>query len=157
MYNNILTYICFFILCGLVVCDMWFCSSVVLQIVCVLLVCVVVCLVTFLAYKHHKGTYLSTEQQNNLQSYLSENITLRNELNHIKNKQQKNKISISELQTLVLTNRRLTVQNSNLKTHMQTVYEQLQTAKNQGKTVVLPIAPNEQNKTQTNIKKQKSA
>jgi len=136
---------------------MWFFSSVVLQIICLILVCVVVSLVMFLAYKLHKGSYTTKEQQSNYQSVISHNVELTNELNNIKNKQQKNKISISELQTLVLTNRRLTVQNSNLKTHMQTVYEQLQTAKNQGKTVVLPIAPNEQNKTQTNIKKQKSA
>ena len=154
MQTNILTYICFFILCGLVVCDMWFFSSVVLQIVCVLLVVCVCGLVGFLAYKHHKGTYTTTEQQSNYQSIISENIALQNELNHIKSKQAKNKISSTELQNLVLINTRLTAQNSNLKLHLVQLSEQLQTAKNQGKTVVLPITPNEQN--QTNLKKQKS-
>ena len=157
MCNNIITYLCFITICGLLVLDMVFYSSVALQIVCVILVCVVCGLVTFLAYKHHKGTYLSTEQQSNLHSYLSENITLRNELNNLKTKQAKNQINSTEVQQLITFNARLTVQNSNLKLHMQTVYEQLQTAKNQGTTVVLPIAPNEQNQTSNHIKKQKSA
>ena len=157
MYNNILTYICFITICGLLVTDMWLSTNILLQIVCIVLALLVVVLVTYIAYKLHKGTYLSTEQQSNLHSYLSENITLRNELNHIKNKQQKNKISISELQTLVLINTRLTAQNSNLKTHLQTLTEQLQNAKNQGKTVVVSLPTNEQNQTQTNLKKQKSA
>ena len=157
MCNNILTYICFFILCGLVVTDMVFYSSVALQIVCILLVCVVCGLVGFLAYKLHKGSYTSNEQQRNYQGLVSDNVALQNELNSIKNKQQKSKISSTELQTLVLTNRRLTVQNSNLKTHMQTLTEQLQTAKNSKQTAVVPIAPNEQNQTSNHIKKQKSA
>lgn len=158
MYNNILTYICFFVLCGLLVLDMVFYSSVALQIVCILLVCVVCGLVGFLAYKLHKGSYTSNEQQSNYQSIISENIALQNELNSIKSKQAKSKINISELQTLVLTNTRLTYQNSNLKTHLQTLTEQLQTAKNQAKTVVLPIAPNEQQTNNlTHIKKSKTA
>ena len=132
---------------------MVFYSSVALQIVCILLVCCVCVLVAYIAYKHHKGTYTTKEQQSNYQELVSENVALQNELAHIKTKQAKNKISSTELQTLVLINSRLTVQNSNLKTHLQTVYEQLQTAKNQGTTVVLPIAPNEQ---QT-IKKSKTA
>lgn len=157
MQNDTITYLCFFVVCGLVVVDMVFYSSVVLQMVCILLVCCVCVLVAYIAYKHHKGTYTTKEQQSNYQELVSENVALQNELAHIKTKQAKNKISSTELQTLVLINSRLTVQNSNLKTHLQTVYEQLQTAKNQAKTVVLPITPNEQNKTQTNLKKQKSA
>lgn len=157
MYNNILTYICFFVLCGLVVLDMWFSTNILLQIVCILLVCVVVGLGTFLAYKHHKGTYISNEQQSNLQSYLSENLALQNELNHIKTKQATTKQNGSELQTLVLTNRRLTAQITNLKTHLQTVYEQLQNAKNSKQTAVVPITPNEQNQTASNNKKAKTA
>ena len=153
MYNNILTYVCFFVVCGLVVVDMVFYSSVALQIVCILLVCCVCVLVAYIAYKHHKGTYTTKEQQSNYQELVSENVELQNELAHIKTKQAKNKISSTELQTLVLINSRLTVQNSNLKTNLKKVYEQLQTAKNQGTTVVLPIAPNEQ---QT-IKKSKTA
>ena len=155
MCNNILSYICFFILCGLVVTDMVFFSSVALQILCVILVCVVCGLVAYIAHKWHKGTYLSAEQQSNYQGLVSDNVALTNELNHIKSKQAKNKISSTELQNLVLINTRLTAQNSNLKLHLVQLSEQLQTAKNQGKTVVLPITPNEQN--QTNIKKQKSA
>ena len=158
MYNNILTYVCFFILCGLVVLDMWFCSSVALQIVCILLVCVVCGLGTFLAYKHHKGTYLSNEQQNNLHSYLSENLALQNELQTLKSKQAKSKINSTEVQQLILFNTRLTLQNSNLKTRVEQLTELLQNLKNQAKTVVLPITPNEQQTNNlTHIKKQKSA
>jgi hypothetical protein len=49
------------------------------------------------------------------------------------------------------------VQISNLKTHLVQLSEQLQTAKNQAKTVVLPITPNEQNQTASNNKKAKTA
>ena len=157
MQTNIITYLCFFVFCGLLVADMVFYSSVALQIVCVLLVCVVCGLVGYIAHKWHKGSYLSKEQQSNLQSYLSENLALTKELDYYKTKQAKSKINGFELQNLVLTNRRLTVQISNLKTHLQTVYEQLQTAKNQAKTVVLPITPNEQNQTASNNKKSKTA
>ena len=157
MCNNILSYICFFILCGLVVCDMWFSTNILLQIVCILLVCVVVCLTGYIAHKWHKGNYLSNEQANSYQGLVSENVALQNELAHIKTKQAKNQINSTEVQQLILFNKRLTVQNSNLKTHLQTLTEQLQTAKNQGKTVVLPIAPNEQNQTPNHIKKSKTA
>jgi len=153
MQTNILSYVCFFVLCSLVVCDMWFFSSVVLQIICLILVCVVCGLVGYIAHKWHKGTYLSTEQQNNLRSYLSENITLRNELAHIKQKAKQTAVGGVELQQIVLFNKRLTYQNSNLKTHIQTLTEQLQTAKNSKQTAVVPITPNEQ---QT-IKKSKTA
>ena len=158
MYNNILTYLCFLVVCGLVVVDMVFYSSVALQIVCILLVCVVVCLTTYIAHKWHKGTYLSNEQQNNLQSYLSDNIALQKELNNLQTKQATNKINSNEVQQTILTNSRLTAQNSNLKAHIQTLTELLQNLKNQGTTVVLPIAPNEQQTNNlTHIKKQKSA
>ena len=157
MCNNIITYLCFFVLCGLVVVDMVFYSSVALQIVCILLVCVVLIMVVYVAHKYHKGTYLSNEQQNNLHSYLSENIALQNELAHIKAKQAKSQINSSELQTLVLTNKRLVAQISNLKTHLQTVYEQLQTAKNSKQTAVVPITPNEQPQTSNHVKKSKTA
>jgi len=63
----------------------------------------------------------------------------------------------SELQTLVLINRRLTAQISNLQTRIEQLAEQLQTAKNQAKTVVLPITQNEQNQTASNNKKAKTA
>lgn len=157
MYNNILTYLCFFVLCGLVVCDMWFCSSVVLQMVCILLVVCVVCLTAYIAHKWHKGNYLSNEQQSNLQSYLSENLALQNELNHIKTKQAKSKINSTEVQQLITFNARLTVQNSNLKLHLVQLSEQLQNAKNSKQTAVVPITPNEQKQTASNNKKAKTA
>lgn len=157
MQTNIITYLCFFVFCGLLVADMVFYSSVALQIVCVLLVCVVCGLVGYIAHKWHKGSYLSKEQQSNLQSYLSENIALQNELASLQNAPAKNKINSTEVQQLITFNARLTFQISNLKTHLQTVYEQLQTAKNQGTTVVVALPTNEQNQTASNIKKQKSA
>ena len=157
MYNNILTYLCFFVLCGLVVCDMWFCSSVVLQMVCILLVVCVVCLTAYIAHKWHKGNYLSNEQQSNLQSYLSENLALTKELDYYKTKQAKSKINSTEVQLLITFNARLTVQNSNLKLHLQTVYEQLQNAKNSKQTAVVPITNIEQKQTVSNIKKTKTA
>ena len=157
MCNNIITYLCFFVLCGLVVCDMWFCSSVALQIVCILLVCCVCGLVGYIAFKHHKGTYTTKEQQSNFSGLVSENVALQNELNHIKSKQATTKQNGSELQTLVLINRRLTAQITNLKTHLLTVTEQLQTAKNSKQTAVVPITPNEQNQTTSNNKKAKTA
>ena len=157
MYNNILTYLCFFVLCGLVVLDMWFCSSVVLQMVCILLVVCVVCLTAYIAHKWHKGNYLSNEQQSNLQSIISENIALQKELNHYQTKQATAQINSNEVQQIVLTNKRLTAQNSNLKTHLQTVCEQLQTAKNSKQTAVVPITNTEQKQTVSNIKKTKTA
>jgi len=144
MQTNIITYLCFFVVCGLVVLDMWFCSSVVLQIVCILLVCVVLILVVYVAHKYHKGTYLSNEQAKSYQAYLSENIALQKELNHIKSKQATTKQNSTELQQLITFNARLTHQITNLKTRVEQLTELLQNAKNQGTTVVLPITPNEQ-------------
>lgn len=157
MYNNILTYLCFFVLCGLVVVDMVFYSSVALQIVCILLVCCVCGLTAYIAFKHHKGTYTTKEQQSNYQSVISHNVELTKELNHIKSKQAKSQINSTEVQQLITFNARLTYQITNLKTHLLTVTEQLQTAKNSKQTAVVPITPNEQ-QTQTNhIKKSKTA
>jgi hypothetical protein len=62
-----------------------------------------------------------------------------------------------ELQQIVLTNKRLTAQITNLKTHLQTVSEQLQTAKNSKQTAVVPITPNEQKQTSNHVKKSKTA
>ena len=143
MYNNILTYLCFLVVCGLLVTDMVFFSSVALQIVCILLVCVVVSLVAYIAFKHHKGTYLSNEQQSNYQSVISHNVELTNELNSIKQKAKQTAVGGVELQQIVLTNKRLTVQNSNLKTRVEQLTELLQNAKNSKQTAVLPIS-NEQ-------------
>ena len=157
MCNNIITYLCFFVLCGLVVVDMVFYSSVALQIVCILLVCCVCGLVGYIAFKHHKGTYTTAEQQSNYQSVISHNVELTKELNHIKQKAKQTAVGGVELQQTILTNKRLTYQITNLKTHLQTVYEQLQTAKNSKQTAVVPITPNEQNQTSNHIKKSKTA
>jgi biopolymer transport protein ExbB/TolQ len=141
----------------LVVLDMWFCSSVVLQIVCILLVVFVVSLVAYIAFKHHKGTYTTKEQQSNYQSVISHNVELTNELNSIKQKAKQTAVGGVELQQIVLTNKRLTAQITNLKTHLQTVSEQLQTAKNSKQTAVVPITPNEQKQTSNHVKKSKTA
>lgn len=157
MYNNILTYLCFFVLCGLVVVDMWLSTNILLQMVCCVLALLVVCLTVYVAHKYHKGTYLSNEQAKSYQAYLSENIALQKELSHIKSKQAKSQINSTEVQQLITFNARLTYQITNLKTHLLTVTEQLQTAKNSKQTAVVPITPNEQ-QTQTNhIKKSKTA
>ena len=157
MYNNILTYLCFITICGLLVLDMWLSTNILLQILCIVLALLVVVLTAYIAHKWHKGSYISNEQQNNLQSYLSENIALQKELNNLQTKQATNKINSNEVQQTILTNKRLTYQISNLKLHLLTVTEQLQTAKNQGTTVVVALPTNEQNQTASNIKKQKSA
>jgi membrane glycosyltransferase len=157
MYNNILTYLCFITICGLLVTDMWLSTNIVLQILCIVLALLVVVLVTYIAFKHHKGTYMSNELQTAYKGLISDNIALTNELNHIKQKAKQTAVGGVELQQIVLTNKRLTAQITNLKTHLQTVSEQLQTAKNQAKTVVLPITPNEQKQTASNLKKSKTA
>jgi len=157
MYNNILTYICFFVLCGLVVLDMWFCSSVVLQMLCIVLELLVVGLTAYIAHEWHNGSYTTTEQQNSYQAYLSENIALQKELNHIKSKQAKSQINSTEVQQLITFNARLTHQITNLKLHMVQLSEQLQTAKNSKQTAVVPITPNEQKQTASNLKKSKTA
>jgi hypothetical protein len=77
---------------------MWFCSSVVLQIVCILLVVFVVSLVAYIAFKHHKGTYTTKEQQSNYQSVISHNVELTNELNSIKQKAKQTAVGGVELQ-----------------------------------------------------------
>ena len=119
--------------------------------------CCVCGLVGYIAFKHHKGTYTTKEQQSNFSGLVSENVALQKELNHIKSKQATTKQNGSELQTLVLINSRLTAQISNLKTHLLTVTEQLQTAKNQGTTVVVALPTNEQKQTASNNKKAKTA
>ena len=157
MYNNIFTYLCFLVVCGLVVVDMVFYSSVLLQIVCIVLALLVVVLTAYIAYKHHKGTYTTAEQQSNYQGLVSDNVALTKELNHIKQKAKQTAVGGVELQQTILTNKRLTYQITNLKTHLQTVYEQLQTAKNSKQTAVVPITPNEQPQTSNHVKKSKTA
>jgi len=157
MQTNIITYLCFITICGLLVLDMWLSTNILLQILCILLALLVVCLTAYIAYKHHKGTYTSNEQQSNYQSVISHNVELTNELNSIKQKAKQTAVGGVELQQIVLTNKRLTAQITNLKTHLQTVSEQLQTAKNSKQTAVVPITPNEQKQTASNNKKAKTA
>ena len=144
MYNNILTYLFFITICGLLVTDMWLSTNILLQIVCIVLALLVVVLVTYIAYKLHKGTYTTAEQQSNYQSVISHNVELTNELNSIKQKAKQTAVGGVEVQQIVLTNKRLTAQITNLKTRVEQLTELLQNAKNQGTTVVLPITPNEQ-------------
>jgi membrane glycosyltransferase len=157
MKTNIITYLFFITICGLLVTDMWLSTNILLQIVCIVLALLVVVLVTYIAYKLHKGTYMSNELQTAYKGLISDNIALTNELTTIKQKAKQTAVGGSELQTLVLTNRRLTAQITNLKTHLQTVSEQLQTAKNSKQTAVVPITPNEQKQTASNNKKAKTA
>ena len=144
MYNNILTYLFFITICGLLVTDMWLSTNILLQIVCIVLALLVVGLTAYIAHEWHNGSYTTTEQQNSYQAYLSENIALQKELNHIKSKQATTKQNSTELQQLITFNARLTHQITNLKTRVEQLTELLQNLKNQGTTVVLPISTNEQ-------------
>ena len=51
MYNNILTYLCFLVVCGLLVTDMWLSTNILLQIVCIVLALLVVGLTAYIAHK----------------------------------------------------------------------------------------------------------
>jgi hypothetical protein len=108
MKTNIITYLFFITICGLLVTDMWLSTNILLQIVCIVLALLVVVLVTYIAYKLHKGTYMSNELQTAYKGLISDNIALTNELTTIKQKAKQTAVGGSELQTLVLTNRRLT-------------------------------------------------
>lgn len=157
MKTNIITYLFFITICGLLVTDMWLSTNILLQIVCIVLALLVVVLVTYIAYKLHKGTYTTAEQQSNYQSVISHNVELTNELNSIKQKAKQTAVGGVELQQIVLTNKRLTYQIANLKLHLVQLSEQLQNAKNSKQTAVVPITPNEQKQTASNNKKAKTA
>lgn len=144
MQTNKTTYLCFFVVCCMVLIDIYLSTNIALQIVCILLVCVVVGLVGFLAYKLHKGSYTSNEQQSNLQSIISENIALQKELNHYQTKQATAQINSTEVQQLITFNARLTVQNSNLKLHLVQLSEQLQKAKQTPQSTPVVQLPTEQ-------------
>ena len=125
MKTNILSYLCFLVLCGLVVLDMWFCSSVVLQMLCIVLALLVVVLVTYIAYKLHKGTYMSNELQTAYKGLISDNIALTNELTTIKQKAKQTAVGGVELQNLITFNRRLTAQIANLQVRITQQAEQI--------------------------------
>lgn len=155
MQTNKINYVCFFVVCCMVLLDIYLSTNIALQMVCILLCVVCVGLGVWVAVKHAKGAYYTNEQAHNLQNYLSENIAL-NALNKALrvDVQQAKKLALSspELQNTILQNKRLTVQNSNLKLHLVQLSEQLQTAKNSKQTAVVPITPNEQKQTASNNK-----
>jgi membrane glycosyltransferase len=157
MKTNIITYLFFITICGLLVTDMWLSTNILLQIVCIVLALLVVVLVTYIAYKLHKGTYMSNELQTAYKGLISDNIALTNELTTIKQKAKQTAVGGVELQQIVLTNKRLTYQIANLKLHLVQLSEQLQNAKNSKQTAVVPITPNEQKQTSNHVKKSKTA
>lgn len=160
MSNGAITYTLFLILLAAVALDVYLSSNIVLQMVCILLAVGLLAVVAWLAYKSQKGTYVSNEQADNLQAYLSANIKLTNELKECERQLRRAKqqaVNGSELQNLITFNRRLTAQigNLQLRVHQQAEYNnelkiKLQTAQS---TPILAM-PVEQ---QTNLKKSKTA
>jgi hypothetical protein len=90
MKTNIITYLFFITICGLLVTDMWLSTNILLQIVCIVLALLVVVLVTYIAYKLHKGTYTTNELQTAYKGLISDNVALTNELNYHQTKSQTN-------------------------------------------------------------------
>jgi hypothetical protein len=160
MSNGAITYTLFLILLAAVALDVYLSANIVLQMLVCLLAILLLGLLAWLAYKSHNGTFVSNEQADNLQAYLSENIKLGNELKECERQLSRAKqqaVNGSELQSLVLANRRLTAQIGNLQLHMGQLSEQLQNAKNSKQTAVVPITPNEQKQTSNHVKKSKTA
>ena len=147
MSNGAITYTLFLILLAAVALDVYLSANIVLQIVCILLAVGLLAVVAWIAFKLHLGTYVSNEQADNLQSYLSENIALNAQIKALGVDVQKAKklaLSSPELQNTIVQNRRLIAQISNLQTRVEQLSEQLQNAKNSKQTAVVPITPNEQ-------------
>jgi hypothetical protein len=163
MSNNSINYALFLILLAAVALDVYLSANVALQMVCILLAVGLLAVVAWIAFKLHLGTYVSNEQADNLQSYLSANIKLTNELKECERQLRRAKqqaVNGSELQNLVLANSRLTAQISNLqlRVHQQAEYNnelkiKLQTAQS---TPIVQMATSEQ-VTTNKLKKQKSA
>ena len=163
MSNGAITYTLFLILLAAVALDVYLSANVALQIVCILLAVGLLAVVAWIAFKLHLGTYVSNEQADNLQAYLSANIKLTNELKECERQLRRAKqqaVNGSELQNLVLANSRLTAQISNLqlRVHQQAEYNnelkiKLQTAQS---TPIVQMATSEQ-VTTNKLKKQKSA
>ena len=163
MNNGAITYTLFLILLAAVALDVYLSANIALQIVCVLLAVALLAVVAWIAYKSHNGTYLSNEQADNLQSYLSANIKLTNELKECErqlSRANQRAVNGSELQNLVLANRRLTAQigNLQLRVHQQAEYNnelkiKLQTAQS---TPIVQMATSEQ-VTTNKLKKSKTA
>ena len=160
MSNNSINYALFLILLAAVALDVYLSANVALQMVCILLAVGLLAVVAWIAFKLHLGTYVSNEQAENLQAYLSENIKLGNELKECErqlSRANQRAVNGSELQNLVLANRRLTAQigNLQLRVHQQAEYNnelkiKLQTAQS---TPILVMFVEQQ----TNLKKSKTA
>ena len=160
MNNGAITYTLFLILLAAVALDVYLSANIVLQMLVSLLAILLLGVLTWLAYKSHNGTFVSNEQADNLQAYLSANIKLTNELKEVERQLRRAKqqaVNGSELQNLITFNSRLTAQIANLQVRITQQAEQinelkikLQTAQS---TPILAM-PVEQ---QTNLKKSKTA
>ncbi len=160
MSNNSINYALFFILLAAVALDVYLSANVALQMVCILLAVGLLAVVAWIAFKLHLGTYVSNEQADNLQAYLSANIKLTNELKECErqlSRANQRAANGSELQSLITFNKRLTAQIGNLQLRVHQQAElinelkiKLQTAQS---TPILAM-PVEQ---QTNLKKSKTA
>ena len=160
MSNNSINYALFFILLAAVALDVYLSANIALQMVCILLAVGLLAVVAWIAFKLHLGTYVSNEQADNLQAYLSANIKLTNELKECErqlSRANQRAANGSELQSLITFNKRLTAQIGNLQLRVHQQAElinelkiKLQTAQS---TPILAM-PVEQ---QTNLKKSKTA
>ena len=163
MNNGAITYTLFLILLAAVALDVYLSANIALQMVCILLAVGLLAVVAWIAFKLHLGTYVSNEQADNLQAYLSANIKLTNELKECERQLRRAKqqaVNGSELQSLITFNRRLTAQigNLQLRVHQQAEYNnelkiKLQTAQS---TPIVQMATSEQ-VTTNKLKKSKTA
>jgi len=160
MNNGAITYTLFLILLAAVALDVYLSANIVLQMLVSLLAILLLGVLTWLAYKSHNGTFVSNEQADNLQAYLSANIKLTNEIKECERQLRRAKqqaVNGSELQNLITFNRRLTAQIANLQVRITQQAEQINELKIKLKTAQsTPILamPVEQ---QTNLKKSKTA
>ena len=160
MNNGAITYTLFLILLAAVALDVYLSANIVLQMLVSLLAILLLGVLTWLAYKSHNGTFVSNEQADNLQAYLSANIKLTNELKECErqlSRANQRAVNGSELQNLITFNRRLTAQIANLQVRITQQAEQINELKIKLKTAQsTPILamPVEQ---QTNLKKSKTA
>jgi len=163
MSNNSINYALFLFLLAAVALDVYLSANIALQMVCILLAVGLLAVVAWIAFKLHLGTYVSNEQADNLQAYLSANIKLTNELKECERQLRRAKqqaVNGSELQSLITFNRRLTAQigNLQLRVHQQAEYNnelkiKLQTAQS---TPIVQMATSEQ-VTTNKLKKSKTA
>ena len=112
MSNNSINYALFFILLAAVALDVYLSANVALQMVCILLAVGLLAVVAWIAFKLHLGTYVSNEQADNLQSYLSANIKLTNEL-----KECERQLSRAQQSSLALKLKRVSQQKCRVPLH----------------------------------------